>query len=86
MRPNSSTVLILILYLARDSRMLLFLTVLLFGLMTMPFEVLIGVAAAGLLICLYNGRRGTIRHKLFYYWFYPVHLAALWALGGLLLR
>lgn len=54
--------------------------------MTMPFEVLIGVAAAGLLICLYNGRRGTIRHKLFYYWFYPVHLAALWALGGLLLR
>ena len=77
---------ILTLYLARDSRMLLFLTVLLFGLMTMPFEVLIGVAAAGLLICLYNGRRGTIRHKLFYYWFYPVHLAALWALGGLLLR
>lgn len=82
----AGTVLILVLYLARDSRALLFLTVFLFGLMTMPPEVLIGVAAAGLLICLYNGRRGTIRHKLFYYWFYPVHLAALWALGGLLLQ
>ena len=82
----AGTVLILVLYLMRDSRALLFLTVLLFGLMTMPPEVLIGVAAAGLLICLYNGRRGTIRHKLFYYWFYPVHLAALWALGGLLLQ
>ena len=26
------------------------------------------------LAIMYNGKRGNIKHKYFYYWFYPVHL------------
>ncbi len=78
--------LILILYLARNSRILLFSTVVLFSLCAMPLVYEIGSVPAGLAICLYNGRRGTIRHKMFYYWFYPAHLAVLVLLCALLLR
>ena len=37
------------------------------------------------LVCLYNGKRGNIRHKYFYYLFYPAHLL-LFGTGVLLLN
>lgn len=82
----AGVMLILVMYLGRDSRVLLFLSTILFGVLSMDLPYMIGLAAAGLAICLYDGSRGRIRHKMFYYWFYPVHLAALAVLTALLLR
>lgn len=39
-----------------------------------------GLTALPLLSC-YNGERGKQLPKLFYYWFYPVHLLFLWIVG-----
>lgn len=36
------------------------------------------------LLSLYNGRRGRVRAKGFFYWYYPAHLLAFWLLRRLL--
>ena len=36
------------------------------------------------LLCLYNGKRGK-QHKYLFYWFYPVHLMALYGIASLIL-
>ena len=41
-------------------------------------------ACAVLGLLLYNGKRGH-QPKYFFYWFYPVHLLALWGLGNFVL-
>ena len=40
-----------------------------------------GALLAAALVLLYNGRRGPDDHRLFY-WAYPAHLAALWAVSA----
>ena len=33
---------------------------------------------AALIILLYNGKRGNLSIKYFFYWFYPVHISLLY--------
>lgn len=75
---------ILALYLARETRSLQFMVVIVQALLTEHLMFLPAMALSAACICLYNGKRGKVRFKMLFYWFYPVHLAALWFLGRLL--
>lgn len=72
--------LILLFYYLRGKRFPLFLAgsavlILTEGIGFAPYFVL-----SMALVCLYNGKRGRLRRKYLFYWFYPVHLLLLFAI------
>ena len=74
---------IFVLYYFRDRRFLS--CVLSFALLVLGSLSSLYTIPAFILIELYNGKRGG-RLKYFFYWFYPVHLTALWTVGSLVSR
>lgn len=66
-----------VMYLGRDRRWVRFAAVCLLVFEAGSFAYLPGGIAAGLVVCLYDGRRGSGRFKWLFYWFYPAHLLAL---------
>lgn len=72
--------LILLFYYLRGKRLALFLAG--SAMMTLSEGIFFGPSfiLSMAIICLYNGKRGRLRHKYLFYWFYPVHLLLLFAL------
>ena len=75
--------LIIVAYLTRKNRLVQVLAMLavkfLFDRFYYPVSFLVSLA----LILLYNGQRGEKKMKMFFYWFYPVHIAVIGILNWL---
>ncbi len=76
----SGVLLILLFYYLRGNRPFLFLAgaamlILIEG-SVFSLSFIISMAC----ICLYSGKRGRLRHKYLFYWFYPAHLLVLFAI------
>ncbi len=73
---------ITVLYLLREKRA--FALVVAYILLAFSSLIELYALPGFLLLLLYNGQRGR-QPKRFFYWFYPVHLLILWAVGNLIL-
>lgn len=66
-----------LMYLGRDQRWIRFAAVCMMSFWVAGRAYLPGGIIAGIIVCLYDGRRGSARFKWLFYWFYPAHLLAL---------
>ena len=48
------------------------------GIGTIAFPLFCLLLSEALIILLYNGKRGNLSIKYFFYWFYPVHISLLY--------
>ena len=66
------------LYFLRKSRLLQSAGFLIMYMVTTGNQPTIFIVVAALIILLYNGKRGNLSIKYFFYWFYPVHISLLY--------
>ena len=66
------------LYFLRKSRLLQSAGFLIMYMVTTGNQPTIFIVVAALIILLYNGKRGNLSLKYFFYWFYPVHISLLY--------
>ena len=71
-------------YFLRESRILQALGYLVLFMVTTGNQPTICTMIAVLLILLYNGKRGKLKLKYFFYWFYPAHILFLYGMTLLL--
>ena len=76
--------LILVAYVTRQNRIVQVLTMLAAKLLFDRFYYPISFLFSLTLILLYNGKRGRKNRKMFFYWFYPVHIAVIGLLNWLI--
>ena len=75
--------LIIVTYLTRKNRLVQALAMLAVKLLFDRFYYPVSFLFSLALILLYNGQRGEKKMKMFFYWFYPVHIAAIGILNWL---
>lgn len=71
-------------YLLRKNRILQVLGFVALYMATTGNQPTICIVIAALLLLLYNGKRGKLKLKYFFYWFYPVHILLLYTMKVLL--
>lgn len=71
-------------YLFRKSRILQAVAFLVLFMATTGNQPTMYIMIAVLLILLYNGKRGKLKVKYLFYWFYPVHIFGLYVIARLL--
>lgn len=75
---------IVVFYLCRESRICQVLLFLLAYIATTGNQPTLYILICCLIILLYNGKRGKLKLKYFFYAFYPIHIMILFALGQVL--
>lgn len=82
---GQGTLFIVSFYLLRQRRICQVIVFLILYMITTGNQPTIYVLISAIIILFYNGKRGNLRTKYFFYWFYPVHIIILY-LSTLLLQ